>query len=122
MARMPNDPVEAVITLVQLARKARDRGRASLMEDAEHADNAELRDGLRLVAEGRPLEEVKAALGRQVTEATANQGTNEPVRRMVEAGILAIHEGASPGEVRERLLPFLTPEEQDRLLRLATGA
>jgi hypothetical protein len=115
MVRMPDDPVEAVRTVVRLAARAQREGLPSLREEAEHADSEMLRDGLRLIAEDRPEAEVKAALGRQITEAEARGATNVPVRRMTEAGLLSIRAGAGPREVREMLAALLTPEERARL-------
>jgi hypothetical protein len=112
---MPDDPAEAVRTLVRLAARAQWAGLPSLREEAERADSEMLRDGLRLIAEGRPEAEVKAALGRQITEAEARGAYNVPVRRMTEAGLLAIGAGAGPDEVRELIVALLTPEEQAQL-------
>jgi hypothetical protein len=111
----PDDPVEAVLVLVRLATKAQREGLPSLLEEAQRADSQLLRDGLRLTAEGRPAAEVQAAMGRQITDAAPAGETGEIVRRMVAAGILAIRDGASPAEVRESLVAFLSPEERSRL-------
>jgi hypothetical protein len=111
----PGDPVEAVLTLVHLATKARREGLPSLLEEAQRADSQLLREGLRLAAEGRPAAEVQAAMGRQITDAAPADETGELVRRMVAAGILAIRDGAGPAEVWETLVAFLTPEERARL-------
>lgn len=114
-ASMPGNAMEAVRLVTRLAHKMHEQGRASLLEDAEHADNALLRDGLRWIAEDRPEPEVKAALGRQVTEARASLGPNLDVRRMVEAGLLSMHAGDDPDTVRSKMEAFLTPQEMDAL-------
>ena len=115
----PDDPVEAVLALVHLATKARREGLPSLLEEAQRADSQFLREGLRLAAEGRPAAEVQAAMGRQITGAAPAGETGEIARRMAAAGILAIRDGASPAEVWETLVAFLTPEERIRLEAIA---
>lgn len=117
LAKMPDTPVEAVEMLTRLAAKAKKEGLHSLREDAEHADNQMLREGLQQVLMGHSEADVKAALGRQTTEARANGVGDLTVMRMVETGILSIQAGEDSDTVRQKLEALLTPEEQARLTR-----
>ena len=114
MVKLPDTPRDAVHTLVQLAEKARHEGKESLMEDARHADNALLAEGLRMVASGASEADVNAAMGRQITLAAehseAGRGDQDAMMlRLVQMGILSIAAGDDPEAIRTKLQDALTP-------------
>ena len=114
MTKFPDTPQDAVEMLVRLAEKARREGKPSLAADAQHADNALLGEGLRLLAAGAGEAEINAAMGRQVTLAagTTQEGRGQQdamMLRLVQLGILSIAAGDDPDTIRTKLRDALSP-------------
>ncbi len=107
--RTPDTGEQAVELVVRIAEKARGQGVASLREDAERADNELLRHGLQLLAEGANATSLQAAMGREITDATAANGGAFMARRVLAAGLGMIGDGTDPDIIRRDLRELLPP-------------